>query len=306
MMKKFTFIAVFCMLCAFVSNAGSGIYIRGGLNNWGAEADWEFVDEGEGVYTLENKVLFGAFKVADLNYATFNYGASADALVVGTPYALVNGSNNNLDLGDKTYDCSKITLTINSSDNSATLLIVGTEQEAAEITTVYVMGNNNGWDFTDASGALAKDEADGLFKGDVTFETAGDNAGLAYWRIYEGLGQKGSWGLETNATENTLSGTFVKGKEGCATTELGTYTITFDLATGNFSLVKKEEGAVAEVSADGIRVSAVNGEINVYGAASVRVYTMGGALVSESASARVNPGLYIVKADNKVAKVVVR
>ena len=59
---------------------------------------------------------------------------------------------------------------------------------------------------------------------------------------------------------------------------------------------------------DGASVSIVGGEgeIRVEGAGEVAVYTTGGALVSREAVATVPAGLYIVKADSQVVKVMVK
>lgn len=301
-MKKISLFLI-CALCAIVANAaGSGIYIRGGLNSWAADADWEFqTTDATGVYTLENKTVFGSFKVADANWSTVNYGASSiDAPALGTAYVLAPGSNTNIDLGTKTYVCTKITLTISGED--ATILFEGSEQEETETTEVYVIGNNNGWNFNDATGKLSATGNENEFAGDVTFPDSGD--GLAYWRIYEKLGGVGSWGFTDNTTESTLEGVFSKGVEGCCTTAPGEYTVTFNLSTGAFKLVEKG-GSVDTIEASAT-ISANAGEIVVNGAKKVAVYTVGGALLSTDARTQVAKGLYIVLADNQVKKVIVK
>ena len=53
-------------------------------------------------------------------------------------------------------------------------------------------------------------------------------------------------------------------------------------------------------------IAANAGEIVVNGANSVAVYTVGGALISTDARTQVARGLYIVRADNQVKKVVVK
>lgn len=302
MMKKITLILL-CAVCAMVANAGSGLFIRGGVNSWGATADWEFADQGNGVYTLENKELFGAFKVADATWSTYNYGSSGAAPALGQPYKLESGSNSNIDLGEKIYVCSKITLTLDGGGN-ATLLLEGSEKVAGEITEVFVMGNNNDWNFMDESGKLAQTGEKGVFKGDVEMIAAFDGE-FCYWRIYEGLGQRGSWGFDAETDANTLSGTFVKGKEGCCTTLPGKYTVTFNINTGEFSL-ELAGGSVAGVAGAEVRVAGGCGEINVSGTDDVAVYTVGGALVSREADSKVPAGLYIVKAGGKVCKVAVK
>ena len=64
--------------------------------------------------------------------------------------------------------------------------------------------------------------------------------------------------------------------------------------------------SVAGVDAAGVVIAAANGEIVVDGAQSVAVYTTAGALVSTDARTRVAAGLYIVRADNVVKKVIVK
>ena len=74
---------------------------------------------------------------------------------------------------------------------------------------------------------------------------------------------------------------------------------TVKAATGKTS-------SVAGVDAAGVVIAAANGEIVVDGAQSVAVYTTAGALVSTDARTRVAAGLYIVRADNVVKKVIVK
>lgn len=46
MNKKLLFFTLFALLFVLRMQAGSGIYLRGGITNWSALAEWEFVDEG--------------------------------------------------------------------------------------------------------------------------------------------------------------------------------------------------------------------------------------------------------------------
>ena len=91
----------------------SGIYLRGEVNSWGAVSDWEFSDEGDGVYSLYDKTLSGAFKVADANWSSAcNYGSNGTSAMIDTPYSLVLGTNDNISCGGNTYVCKRIVLTI--------------------------------------------------------------------------------------------------------------------------------------------------------------------------------------------------
>ncbi len=85
-----------------------------------------------------------------------------------------------------------------------------------------------------------------------------------------------------------------------------------------FIYVKNEDGqwkiyvtsystsGVNTVNASDVKISANAGEIVVEGAQKVAVYTVGGALLSTDARTKVAKGLYIVRADNQVKKVIVK
>ncbi len=211
----------------------SGIYLRGEVNSWGAVTDWEFSDEGDGVYTLYDKTLSGAFKVADANWSSAcNYGSNGTSALLDTPYALVLGTNDNISCGGNTYVCKKIILTI--ANGSATLLLQSDDDETG-LTEVYVMGDNNGWNYMDTSGKLQLTE-NNIFTGQVTMNAGED--GYCHWRIYQRLGMVGVWGAESDLTGDNTSGTLVKGSTGTVSTAAGTYDVTFNLSTGEYSLVK--------------------------------------------------------------------
>lgn len=81
-----------------------------------------------------------------------------------------------------------------------------------------------------------------------------------------------------------------------AASHMTKYLITLDhTATG-----------VENVSKSNVNVVAGVGTINVTGAKNVAIYNMAGALVSKSANAQVPNGVYVVRADSKVAKVLVK
>ncbi len=308
MIKKFYFICLFA-LCAVVANAQtpSGIYIRGDVNSWGTPAEWEFTNNGDGTYTLQDKELYGNFKVADTDYKTYNYGGPG-TITLGTDFGL-NYNGSNISCGDAVYECETITLTI-PAEGQATLRIEGTAKSDDEpLTCVYVIGDNVGWNFQDPSGKLDLTDEEGVFEGVVTMKAAADAEPGAYcfWRIYENLG-RGSWGFEANATENTLSGTFTKDLEGCATTLPGTYTVRFDINTGAFQLTETQ-GNVDAIDGEEVNIVAGDGEIRVNGAATVAIYNVCGQRIAADSNATsfcVPAGIYVVVADGKTMKVAVR
>ena len=209
----------------------SGIFLRGEVNSWGAVTDWEFSDEGNGTYVLYDKTLSGAFKVADANWSSAcNYGSNGTSVQLDTPYSLVLGTNDNISCGGNTFVCKRIVLTI--ADGTAALLLESDDDDTG-LTSIYVIGDNNSWNYMDASGELKLDH-DKVFKGQVTMPAVGD--GYSHWRIYQRLGMGGVWGAESDLTGNNTSGTLIKGKTGKVSTAPGTYDMTFDLATGEYNL----------------------------------------------------------------------
>ena len=214
----------------------SGIYIRGELSSWSALSELEFSKEAEGTYALYDIELKGNFKVADANWSSScNYGSNGNMININEPYTLVAGTDANISCGSNTYYCSKIVLTI--IDGTATLLLQSDDDDTG-LTSVYVIGDNNEWNYADASGMLSITDEDNVFKGQVTL-LPGDN-GMSHWMIYQKLGMGGPWGApgNTDATGNNLSGTLEKGSNGKMSTEAGTYDFTFNLNTGAFSLTR--------------------------------------------------------------------
>lgn len=80
----------------------SGIYLRGGMNGWGADAAYEFkTTDVKNVWEAENVAIADGteFKVADANWGAINLGGAAvdgkvPAIVAGAKYALDKGGAN--------------------------------------------------------------------------------------------------------------------------------------------------------------------------------------------------------------------
>ena len=214
----------------------SGIFVRGEVNGWGAITDWEFSDEGEGTYVLYDKEISGAFKVADADWSSScNYGSNGTAVMMDSPYSLVLGTNDNISCGGNTYTCKRIVLTIS---NGVATLLFESDDDDSDLTSVYVIGDNNGWNYMDKSGELRLDASDNLFKGQVSLSASAD--GMSHWRIYQRLGMSGPWGAPNNeaTTGNVTTGNLEKGSTASISTEPGTYDFTFDITTGTFTLTK--------------------------------------------------------------------
>lgn len=74
----------------------SGIYVKGGMNSWDNDSNWEFkTTEYEGVYELANvKVDAGVeFKVADAGWTEINLGQGSEPMALNVAFPLYGGGN---------------------------------------------------------------------------------------------------------------------------------------------------------------------------------------------------------------------
>lgn len=281
-----------------------GLYLRGEKNDWAAVDDWKFEYIGDGLYRLTDKTLSGEFKIADnsQNYDN-SYGGQAGAepwdILSGVSYLLHNKSNDyepaNLKVSSDIY-CSQILF-----DKKTGALLINFPEN------VYVIGNNTGWQWTEANSMLTATENEGEYSGTINLIGAGGDPNYCYWRVYDKLeNNKGySWGF----AENAESGMLVKGYEGCVMTVEGWYVVTVNLKTGEFTLEPTgDPSSVADVEAADVKVIGGAGEIRVEGAAEgVKVFALSGALLSEGETiVKVPAGIYLVSVGCKVVKVAVK
>lgn len=215
---------------AFVA---SGIYMRGEINSWAADADWEFSKEAEDTYVLYDKTVSGAFKIADASWSgTCNYGSNGTNIMADTPYQLKSGTDDNISCGSYVFECKRVVLKI--ADGQAYLTLENNDDPTG-LTSVYMVGDFNSWNYMDRSGELKLD-TDNMFKGRVSLK-AGDD-GLSHWRIYQRLGMSGAWGAAAEGESASLEGILVKGNTWNVAAAPATYDITFYLNTGAYKLTK--------------------------------------------------------------------
>ena len=220
----------------------SGIYMRG-VDGWDPTEEWEFNKLSETTFELRDKIVSGSFKIADADWsASCNYGSTGSGIMMSEPYTLALGTDDNISCGGMVFNCARILLTI--EDGVATLLLEPNE-DMTGLTSVYMVGDFNGWNYMNTDGRLDISDDGTTFSGRVTMRAGND--GLSHWRLYQRLGMAGVWGLESDASsESPLAGTLVKGKKGNLATAPGTYDITVTLGengTGSYSLTAVESVA---------------------------------------------------------------
>ncbi len=119
--------------------SNSEVYLKGEMNSWSDNADWQFVSHGTGVYTLEKSISadLGKFKItANGNW----YGLPGDSEPVTLQYGTVTlGDGKDMALPAGTF-ASKMTVTI-GEDSSVK---INTEQGEL-IPGIFLRGTVNGW-----------------------------------------------------------------------------------------------------------------------------------------------------------------
>ena len=194
-------------------------------------------------------------------------------------------------------DYDKITLAVKNDNGTWKLKIVGEKPDKVQIKGVF-----NDWTVADMVS-----NPDGTYTYEVEEKMAAlsEGFGIVINRVF----YAGDIVLDLDGDAVLLNGD-PQGKNLTLIAEGDVASVILTVAKdGDNWTVKAATGktsSVAGVDAAGVVIAAANGEIVVDGAQSVAVYTTAGALVSTDARTRVAAGLYIVRADNVVKKVIVK
>ena len=194
-------------------------------------------------------------------------------------------------------DYDKITLTVKNDNGTWKLKIVGEKPDK-----VQIKGEFNRWAVADMVS-----NPNGTYTYEVEENMNALSEGFGF--IINGAYYAGDIVLDLDGEAELLNGDpqgknltlFAKGD-----VESVILTVAKDGDNWTVKAAKGKTSSVAGVDAAGVVIAAANGEIVVDGAQSVAVYTAAGALVSTDARTRVAAGLYIVRADNVVKKVIVK
>ena len=261
---------------AFTYNAETGEYVYEETEETAKLADMFKIYVKEGDRWISNAKFSGALN-NDLGYQDLNEG---DVMKI-------------TDAAD--YD--KITLTVKNDNGTWKLKIVGVKTDKVQIKGEFnrwavadMVSNPNGTytyeveeNMAELSNGFGFMINGGYYSGNTVLDLDGDAVVLT--------GEPGGNNLSLIAKGDVVSVILTVAKVGD--------NWTVKAATGKTS-------SVAGLDAAGVVIAAANGEIVVDGAQSVAVYTTAGALVSTDARTRVAAGLYIVRADNVVKKVIVK
>ena len=280
------------------------VQLRGAKYSWGTDAPaFTYNNEtGEYVYEeTETAKLAGDFKITIVDTNTWLHNDEFKGTLNnewGFKDLYSGGSSaNNMKITDAA-DYDKITLTVKKEGETWKLKIVGEKTDKVQITGVF-----NGWSQVDMVSNP---------NGTYTYEVEENMVALSegFCIVINGVHYAGKIALDLDGDAVDLQGNPGHGNDLTLIAEGDVASVILTVAkVGDKWTVKAATGktsSVAGVDAAGVVIAAANGEIVVEGAQSVAVYTTSGALVSTDVRTRVAAGLYIVRADNVVKKVIVK
>lgn len=123
----------------------TGVFLRGGMNDWGAPATYEFIGTDDpNVYIMPYITISEGteFKVADADWALINLGGGAQTTIMpNVDFALDGGAN--ITMGADFVGSAILTST--PSGEYTLLLQTFETATAGEASGIYVKGGMNGW-----------------------------------------------------------------------------------------------------------------------------------------------------------------
>lgn len=280
------------------------VQLRGAKYSWGTDAPAFTYNKETGEYVYEETEtakLAGDFKITIVDTNTWLHNDEFKGTLNnewGFKDLYSGGSSaNNMKITDAA-DYDKITLTVKNDNGTWKLKIVGVKTDK-----VQIKGKFNSWTVADMVSNP---------NGTYTYEVEENMAALSegFCIIINGVHYAGNTVLDLDGDAVDLQGNPVPGDDLTLIAKGDVASVILTVAkVGDKWTVKAATGktsSVAGIDAAGVAIAAANGEIVVEGAQSVAVYTTSGALVSTDVRTRVAAGLYIVRADNVVKKVIVK
>ena len=283
------------------------VQLRGVKYSWNDDAPAFTYDEVTGEYVYEETEtakLANEFKVTVNNTYYKAEEFVGKALDNSLDFVAMNDIHGNMKITDAA-DYSKITLTVKNDNGTWKLKVVGEKTDKVQIT-----GKFNGWAAADMkldNNTYSIEIEEGIE--DLTY---GDDSTTDYGfcilinGVYYGGKKTITLGGDAETmVANPNHGDNLKIDN---TADFKVVHLFVKKVDDNWTISAKgsHTSSVAGVDAAGVVIAAANGEIVVDGAQNVAVYTTAGALVSTDARTRVAAGLYIVRADNVVKKVIVK
>ena len=278
----------------------SSVQLRGNAyGTWNAPVTFAYnAETKEYVYEeTETAKLADDFKVTVNNTYYKAEEFVGKALDNSLDFVAMNDNYGDMKITDAA-DYDKITLTVKNDNGTWKLKVVGEKPDK-----VQIAGEFNSWNGVDM---VSNPNGTYTYEVEENMNALSEGFGI----VINGVFYAGNTVLDLDGDAVVLTGNPGHGNDLTLIAEGDVASVILTVAKdGDNWTVKAATGktsSVAGVDAAGVVIAAANGEIVVDGAQSVAVYTAAGALVSTDARTRVAAGLYIVRADNVVKKVIVK
>ena len=276
------------------------VQLRGAKYSWGTDAPAFTYNKETGEYVYEETEpakLADDFKVTVNNTYYKAEEFVGKALDNSLDFVAMNDNYGDMKITDAA-DYDKITLTVKNDNGTWKLKVVGEKPDK-----VQIAGEFNSWNGVDM---VSNPNGTYIYEVEENMNALSEGFGI----VINGVFYAGNTVLDLDGDAVVLTGNPGHGNDLTLIAEGDVASVILTVAKdGDNWTVKAATGktsSVAGVDAAGVVIAAANGEIVVDGAQSVAVYTTAGALVSTDARTRVAAGLYIVRADNVVKKVIVK
>ena len=276
------------------------VQLRGAKYSWGTDAPAFTYNKETGEYVYEETEpakLADDFKVTVNNTYYKAEEFVGKALDNSLDFVAMNDNYGDMKITDAA-DYDKITLTVKNDNGTWKLKVVGEKPDK-----VQIAGEFNSWNGVDM---VSNPNGTYIYEVEENMNALSEGFGI----VINGVFYAGNTVLDLDGDAVVLTGNPGHGNDLTLIAEGDVASVILTVAKdGDNWTVKAVTGktsSVAGVDAAGVVIAATNGEIVVDGAQSVAVYTTAGALVGTDARTRVAAGLYIVRADNVVKKVIVK
>lgn len=285
----------------------SGMFIVGDCTNWAQNQEYNFIDNGNNNYTLSNVVIGAGVQIANTSWSPY-YGGNGEILP-NTSYNLTQSGNNPI-IFDDAYNCSKVVFNFDPlNPTAATLYFEGTPLPLSN--KIYVWGDNNSNASGEDNNVLTETSTSGIFEGSINFPTVIDkntNKAKEYdnFVLFNTQYCGGRWGLAEESAESSKNGKLVKSFEAKSlNVTVGSHKIIFNRNTGSYAIDGPLSG-VNTINNNDIIIYSNNGTIYTTGT-EMSIYSLSGVTIANNVTEfSVAPGLYIVKSDNIIKKIIVK
>ncbi len=210
--------------------APSGWYLRSNQNGWECRPEWEFQWVNDTTMRLGAVVMDPYFIISNKDQSV-EFGGNGTDIYPDSTYQTSRTYNiTSVHCAVTGYDLDYIEAVYHDNPAMPPAIYLHTRDSLDTQHAVYLVGDCNRWQYADTTVALRRDSLDAPFSGRVTLR-GNTHDGACHWRLYQRPSMGIPWGQDPADPDRLVKW----GTEEAVTYE-GTYDMTFDPATGRYTL----------------------------------------------------------------------